>query len=199
MTMVVEGVATVLSGEAETCARRTVGPGFALVEPGGSGTEIRNEGHSPLYLYTATFTVAGPSPTALAAEPCAATPSRLATVATLDRVVIEAPLSVESKGLSDVYLGAVRLAPQGTVGWHVQHRPLLAAVGQGKVTLDLALSEGCRTGIFPAETGFLEPAQTVHQLRNETSSPAMYYYLAFAASPQPFIAPSPPPRQCEGS
>lgn len=196
---VVEGVATVVSGETGSCATRTVNTGFALIETEGSGTEIRNEGNSPLGLYTVTFTPAEPAPAPLSAGPCPASGSKGATVAILNRSLVEGPLAVESKGMSDVYMGAARFAGQGRIPWHVQHRPLFGGVDQGTLSVELASEDGCQTGVFPAGAGFHEPAQTVHEVRNEASAPAMFYFVAFAATPQPFLAPSPSPGQCQGS
>jgi hypothetical protein len=104
---------------------------------------------------------------------------------------------VESKGLSDVYVGAARFTSQGIIPWHTQHRPLFGGVGQGTVTVDFASGDGCRTGVFPTGTGFHEPAQMVHQVRDDSSGPATFYYVVFASTPQPFLAPSPGPRHCQ--
>ena len=199
VTSVVEGVATVLSADGATCGTRTVNTGFALIEQQGSGTEIRNEGKTPLALYTASFTPAGPG-AAASAGPCTASASKQATVAILTRAVVDGPLSVESKGAaSDVYMGAVRFAGYGITPWHVQHRPLFGAVAEGTVTVDLASGDRCQTGVFPSGAGFHEPAQTVHNVKNESSASALFYYVAFAPTPVPFFAPSPSPGQCEGS
>lgn len=202
VTIVDEGVATVLSAEAETCASRTVSAGFAVIETVGSGTEIRNDGHAPLNLYTVTFTPHAPAQAAAPppAGPCPVTASPWhATVVTLNQAVIGAALAVESKGLSDVYVGGVRLAGHGSLPWHIQPRALLGGVSEGTVTVALDFSDRCETGAFPAQVGFLEPAQTAHIVRNDTSAPAAFYYIAFAPTPVPFYAPSPLPGQCERS
>lgn len=200
VTSVVEGFATVLSADGATCGTRTVNPGFALIEQPGSGTEIRNVGQTPLVLYTASFTPAGPGPTALQAGPCAASASKQATVSILTRAVIDGPLSVASKGAtSDVYMGAARFAGHAALPWHVQHRPLFGAVAEGTVTLNLASGDRCQSGVFPRGAGFYEPAQTVHNVKNESSAPALFYYIAFAPTPVLFFAPSASPRQCESS
>jgi quercetin dioxygenase-like cupin family protein len=200
VTSVVEGVATVLSADGATCGARTVNTGFAVIEQQGGGTEIRNVGKTPLALYTATFTPAGPGAAATSAGPCTASASKQATVSMLTRAVVDGPLSVESKGaVSDVYMGAVRFAGHGITPWHVQHRPLFGAVAEGTVTVDLASGDRCQTRVFPSGAGFHEPAQTVHVAKNNSSARALFYYVAFAPTPVPFFAPSPSPRQCEGS
>jgi quercetin dioxygenase-like cupin family protein len=199
VTSVVEGVATVLSADGTTCGTRTVNTGFALIEQQGSGTEIRNEGKTPLALYTASFTPAGPGAAPSSAGPCTTSPSKQATVSILTRAVVDGPLSVESKGASDVYMGAVRFDGHGIIPWHVQHRPVFGAVAEGTLTVDLASGDRCQTGVFPSGAGFHEPAQTVHDVRNESSARALFYFVAFAPTPVPFLAPSPSPRQCEGS
>jgi hypothetical protein len=198
---VVEGVATVLSAHGATCTTRTVNTGFAMIEQG-SGTEIRNEGKTPLALYTATFTPTGPGTAPSSAGPCTASApaSRQATVAILSRAVVDGPLSVASKGAaSDVYIGAARFAGHSALPWHVQHRPLFGAVADGTVTVDLASGDGCQTGVFPTGAGFHEPAQTVHVAKNNSSARALFYYVVFAPTPVPFFAPSTSPSQCEGS
>src|SRR5688572_29981092 len=83
VTSVAEGVATVLSADGATCGTRTVNTGFALIEEQGSGTEIRNEGPTPLALYSATFTPAGPAAAPLSAGPCTASASKQAAVSIL--------------------------------------------------------------------------------------------------------------------
>src|SRR5919199_2064515 len=83
VTSVVEGDATVLSADGATCGTRTVNAGFALIEQQGSGTEIRNVGKTPLTLYTASFTPAGPGVAPSSTGPCAASPSKQATVSIL--------------------------------------------------------------------------------------------------------------------
>ena len=196
---VVEGVATVFSSDGATCGTRTVNTGFALIERSGSGTEIRNDGKTPLALYTVTFTPEAPGTAPLSAGSCKASASKQASVAVLTRAVVAGPLAVESKGASDVYMGAARFAGHGIIPWHVQHRPLFGAVAEGALTVDLASSDRCQTGVFPAGAGFHEPAQTVHDVKNESSAPALFYYVAFAPTPVPFLAPSASPRQCEGS
>jgi len=197
---VVEGVATVLSADGARCATRTVNTGFAVVEQQGSGTEIRNEGHTPLTLYTASFTPAGRGATASSTGPCAASPLKQATVSILSRAVIDGPLSVESKGAtSDVYIGAARFAGHGVLPWHVQHRPLFGAVADGTVTVDLASADHCQTNVYPSGAGFYEPPQTVHTAKNDSSAGALFHYVAFAPTPVLFFAPAPSPRQCQSS
>jgi quercetin dioxygenase-like cupin family protein len=199
VTSVVEGVATVRSADGATCGTRTVNTGFALIEQPGSGTEIRNVGKTPLALYTATFTPAGPAAAPSSAGPCTASAPKQAAVAILTRAVVDGPLSVESKGASDVYMGAARFAGHGALPWHVQHRPLFGAVAEGTLTVDLASGDRCQTGVFPTGAGFHEPAQAVHDVKNESNGRALFYYVAFAPTPVPFFAPSTSPRQCESS
>src|SRR6185295_7297522 len=97
-----------------------------------------NDGHTPLAVYTAAFSPAGGGPAPLSAGPCAATTAKQAAIDVLTRAIVERSFSVESKGMSDVYLGAARFAPGGVIDWHVQHRPLFGGVGEGTITVDLA-------------------------------------------------------------
>ncbi len=199
VTSIVEGAATVMAADAGTCASRTVNAGSAFIQPNGSGTEIRNDGNSPLDLYAVTFAPTEPAAAPLAAGPCAASAPAGAAVVTLTWAVVEAPLSAESKGRSDVYVGAVRIAGHGSSLWHTQNRPVFGGVDRGTVTLEIAHSDRCETSVLPAGVGFLEPQQMVHLVRNEASTQAVFYYVLFSASPQPLIAPAPSPKDCQSS
>jgi hypothetical protein len=197
---VASGAATVLSAEAERCASRSVAAGSSVIQPAGTVTEIRNDGSGKLELYTVSLTRSGfagadtPAP-----GPCQATEPGGDTTETINHSVIEAPFTAESKGTSDVYVAAARLAPKGKVAWHVQHRPLLAGVERANLGLHLDHGGRCDLTVYPPKAGFYEPPDMVHEVRNDTDSPGLYYVLAFAESPKPFLAPAAPPEGCEKS
>jgi uncharacterized RmlC-like cupin family protein len=192
-----QGVATALSVEAGACASRTVGAGSAFVQPAGSVGEIRNQGSDTLELYASSLTPL----TASAAQPrgpCEVTTPRGLTATVLNHSVIDAPLTAESKGSSDVYVGLVRVAPGATAGgWHVHQGPVVVGVDQGDVTVKVAHEGRCDATVFPEKTGVLEMPQMVHEARNDTKASASFYILGFAPSPQPLLAPAPPPKECE--
>lgn len=192
-----QGVATALSAQAGRCASRTVSAGNAFIQPVGSVGEIRNEGSDTLELYATSLRPAGLTAATPPAGPCKVTTPGGVTAMMLNHSIIDAPLTTESKGSSDVWVGLVRVAAGGNIGWHVQQRPLFIGVDQGDVTLKVAHDGTCDVTVFAAKAGFLEPPQMVHEVRNNTKSTAFFYFLGFAPSPQPLIAPATPPKECE--
>jgi quercetin dioxygenase-like cupin family protein len=197
---VVAGTATVRSAEGERCASRKVAAGSALIQPAGTVSEIRNDGSAALDLYAVTLTAGELSATGTAPPgPCPATEPAGTTTDGFNRSVVAAPFQAESKGTSDVIFAAARLAPRGRLAWHVQHRPLVAGVAQGDLGLHIAHGGRCELTVYPTNAGFYEPPDMVHEVRNDTDAPGLYYVLAFAESPRPFLAPAAPPKECEKS
>ncbi|MGH9011905.1 MAG: hypothetical protein ACRDYF_18965 [Acidimicrobiia bacterium] len=197
---VATGTATVMSPEADRCGSRTVAAGSALIQPAGTVSEIRNEGSGKLELYAVSLTASGLSAAGTPPPgPCEATEPGGVRTETLNHSVIEAPLTAESKGTSDVIVGAARLAPRGRLDWHTQHRPLLAGVEKGDLGLHLDHGGRCDLTVYPPKAGFYEPPDMVHEVRNDTDSPGLFYVLVFAESPRPFLAPAAPPEGCEKS
>jgi hypothetical protein len=197
---VATGTATVMSPQADRCGSRTVAAGSALIQPAGTVSEIRNGGSGKLELYAVSLTASGVSAASTPPPgPCEATEPGGVTTETLNHSVIEAPFKAESKGTSDVYVGLARLAPHGKVAWHVQHRPLLAGVEKANLGLHLDHGGRCDLTVYPPRAGFYEPPDMVHEVRNDTDSPGLYYVLAFAENPKPFLAPAAPPAGCEKS
>jgi quercetin dioxygenase-like cupin family protein len=197
---VAAGAATVLSPQAGRCGSRAVAAGSSAILPAGTVSEIRNDGGDKLELYTISLTAQGLKAKATPPPgPCQATDPGGARTETLNHSVIEAPLTAESKGTSDVYVGAARLAPHGNVAWHTQHRPLFAGVAKSSLGLHIAHDGRCDLTVFPANAGFYEPPDMVHEIRNDTDSPGLYYVLAFAENPKPFLAPAAAPKECEKS
>jgi hypothetical protein len=197
---VVTGAATVLSPQAERCGSRAVAAGSSAILPAGTVSEIRNDGADKLELYTISLTAKGLRAKATPPSgPCQATEPGGATTEPLNHSVIEAPLTAESKGVSDVYVGVARLAPHGNVAWHTQHRPLFAGVGKSNLGLHIAHEGRCDLTVFPTGAGFYEPPDMPHEVRNDTDSPGLFYVLAFAENPRPFLAPAAAPKECEKS
>jgi quercetin dioxygenase-like cupin family protein len=177
-----------------------VSAGSAVIQPAGSVSEIRNDGSGNLELYVASLTAGGVGAAGTPPSgPCEAAPASGATTEALNHSVIEAPLNAESKGTSDVYFGAARLAPRGQVAWHVQHRPLLAGVAKGDLALHLAHDGRCDVTVYRPNAGFYEPPNMVHEVTNETDQPGFFYVVAFAESPRPLLAPAAQPKECENS
>jgi len=195
---VAAGVATVRSAQNQQCASRTIAAGSALIQPAGTVSEIRNQGSDKLELYAVSLTADGLQAAATPPPgPCKGAEASGVTAQSLNRSVIQAPFTAESKGTSDVYLAALRVAPRGAVSWHTQHRPLLASVDKGQLGLHIAHSGECHLTDYPANAGFYEPPNMVHEVRNDTDGPALFYVLAFAESPRPVAVLAAEPEECK--
>ena len=75
-------------------------------------------------------------------------------------------LELETKGLSDVYMTHIKVAPGAHGGWHSHPGPSIIAVKSGTATF----YDECNDFVpvhFPAGTGFVEDAGCVHLLTNE--------------------------------
>jgi hypothetical protein len=197
---VVAGAATVLSPQGQRCGNRAIASGSSAILPAGTVSEIRNDGADKLELYAISLTANGLTANATPAPgPCQATEPGGATTETLNHSAIEAPVTAESKGVSDVYVAVGRLAPHGNVAWHTQHRPLLAGVAKSNLGLHIAHEGRCDLTVFPTGAGFYEPPDMIHEVRNDTDSPGLFYVLAFAENPRPFLTPAAAPKECEKS
>ena len=195
---VAAGAATVVSPQAGQCGSRAVAAGSSAILPAGTVSEIRNDGADKLELYTVSLTAQGLRAKASPPSgPCQPTEPGGATTELLNRAVIEAPLTAESKGVSDVYVGIARLAPHGNVSWHTQHRPLFAGVAKSSLGLHIAHDGRCDLTVFPTGAGFYEPPDMVHEVRNDNDSPGLFYVLIFAENPRPFLAPAAEPKECQ--
>lgn len=126
----------------------------------------------PLLLTACAFvlTVAG--------WPVLATPGSGATVVTLVKTLFEEidakthfgghKAEIRTKGLSDVYVLSVTIAPGGQTGWHTHPGPSIVSVKSGVATYYEAEGGACVARIYPAGTGFVDPGDDhVHNLRNE--------------------------------
>jgi len=192
---VTHGVATALSSEAGSCARRSVETGASFIRPAGRAGAIRNDTSDRLELTVVTLTPTGRID-ALPAGSCPAAAPDGVTSNVLQRSIVEQPLSAESKGSSDIWVGLVNFAAGGTLPWHVQQRPYFLGVNEGRLTLTLASSGMCDATTYPDGQGFFEPPRIDHVVSNNTRQPAAMYFIGFAPSPQPPIAPAAPARGC---
>ena len=192
---VTQGVATALSSEAGGCARRSADTGASFVRPAGRAGAILNDTSDPLELTVVTLTPTG-RVDALPAGSCPAAAPAGVTSKVLQRSIVEQPISAESKGSSDIWVGLVNFAAGGTLPWHVQQRPYFLGVNQGRVTLTLANGGACDARTYPEGQGFFEPPRTDHLVSNDTQQPAAVYFIGFVPSPQPLIAPAAPARGC---
>ena len=73
---------------------------------------------------------------------------------------------LKAKGLSDVYVTHIKIAPSGHGGWHSHPGPSIIAVKSGTATFYDECND-FEPQDFPAGTGFVEDAGCVHLLTNE--------------------------------
>jgi quercetin dioxygenase-like cupin family protein len=73
---------------------------------------------------------------------------------------------IKSRGLSDVYITHIRIAPGGHGGWHSHPGPSIITVKSGTATFYDECND-FEPQTYPAGTGFVEDAECVHLLANE--------------------------------
>jgi quercetin dioxygenase-like cupin family protein len=74
---------------------------------------------------------------------------------------------LKTKGLSDVYVTNIKIAPGGHGGWHSHPGPSIISVKAGTATFYDDCDDAETPHVFPAGTGFVEDAGCVHILVNE--------------------------------
>ena len=75
-------------------------------------------------------------------------------------------IELRTRGLSDVYMTEIKIAPGGHGGWHSHPGPSFICVKSGTATVYDACDDFERQQ-FAAGTGFVEDAECVHLLANE--------------------------------
>jgi quercetin dioxygenase-like cupin family protein len=75
-------------------------------------------------------------------------------------------IELRTRGLSDVYMTEIRIAPGGHGGWHSHPGPSFICVKAGTATFYDDCDDFTRRQ-YPAGTGFVEDADCVHLLANE--------------------------------
>lgn len=75
-------------------------------------------------------------------------------------------IELKTKGLSDVYMTEIKIAPGGHGGWHSHPGPSFICVKAGTATFYDECDDFERQQ-FAAGTGFVEDADCVHLLANE--------------------------------
>lgn len=76
-------------------------------------------------------------------------------------------IELRTKGLSDVYVTHIKVAPGGFSGWHSHPGPSIIAVKAGTATFYDDCDGAETPHVYPAGTGFVEDAGCVHILVNE--------------------------------
>jgi quercetin dioxygenase-like cupin family protein len=77
---------------------------------------------------------------------------------------------LRTHGPSDVYAVDNKFSAGGSTGWHSHPGPSLILVLSG--TLTNSTAENCAGQTYSAGQGFIDPAGTVHEVRNDTGAPA---------------------------
>ena len=75
-------------------------------------------------------------------------------------------IELKTRGLSDVYMTEIKIAPGGHGGWHSHPGPSFICVKSGTATFYDDCDDFIRRQ-YPAGTGFVEDAECVHLLANE--------------------------------
>jgi quercetin dioxygenase-like cupin family protein len=120
--------------------------------------------------------------TVLIVLPAGATPpagqsiTPLAPVAILDEINENAKTDdwkakIETHGLSNIHVNEVTIQPGGTTGWHSHPGPSFVIVKSGTATFYQADDPTCTPREIPTGSSLFEPANTVHIVRNEGSTP----------------------------
>jgi quercetin dioxygenase-like cupin family protein len=99
------------------------------------------------------------------------TSTPLAGPAVLDEIDTKAEtddweIELKTKGLSDVFMTRLTLAPGADGGWHSHPGPSIIAVNSGEATFYDECNDFVPQ-VYPAGTGFVEDAGCVHLLVNE--------------------------------
>jgi quercetin dioxygenase-like cupin family protein len=77
-------------------------------------------------------------------------------------------IQIKSKGLSDVYVTSITIAPGGHGGWHSHPGPSIITIKSGTASFYDDCDDPIVRREYPAGTGFVEDAGCVHLLANES-------------------------------
>jgi quercetin dioxygenase-like cupin family protein len=78
-------------------------------------------------------------------------------------------LHVKTKGLSELAVSELRIAPGGHSGWHSHPGPSLVVVKSGTNTFYRGDDPTCTPQVYEARSAFVDPGGVVHIARNEGS------------------------------
>jgi quercetin dioxygenase-like cupin family protein len=76
-------------------------------------------------------------------------------------------IEMKSKGLTDVYVTEITIAPGGHGGWHSHPGPSIITIKSGEASFYDDCDKPIVRRVYPAGTGFVEDAGCVHLLANE--------------------------------
>jgi quercetin dioxygenase-like cupin family protein len=77
-------------------------------------------------------------------------------------------IQIKSKGLTDVYVTNITIAPGGHGGWHSHPGPSIITIKSGVASFYDDCDDPIVRRVYPAGTGFVEDAGCVHLLANES-------------------------------
>lgn len=93
---------------------------------------------------------------------------------------------------TDVEAAQLTIAPGGTSGWHAHPAPVFVIVTAGELTVYDEEEIPCKPTVYPAGTGFVETAGSVHAARNDGSVTAAL--VATSLAPLGVATPSDAPQ-----
>ncbi len=103
-------------------------------------------------------------------------------------------LFLKTKASSDLGVDQLAVAAGGYSGWHSHAGATFITVTSGEITwLD---GPGCSSTTYHAGEGFVEPANHVHQVRNNTGAPATIVAVQIRPSGTPGRIDAPAPTNC---
>ena len=105
-------------------------------------------------------------------------------------------VKIKTEGVTDLHVVKVTIDPGGTLGWHSHPGPRFLIVTSGTATNYEANDPTCTPHLLPAGSGLFEPADEVHNLRNETSEPLVYITVQLVATGAPRRIDEPSPGNC---
>jgi quercetin dioxygenase-like cupin family protein len=111
---------------------------------------------------------------AMATPPQGVTITPLAPVAQFDEIDAKVKTGdwsseIRTKGVSDLHILEVTIAPGGTFGWHSHPGPSLVIVKSGTASLYKGDDPTCTPQVVPTGSSFVDPGGDVHVVRNEGS------------------------------
>jgi len=125
----------------------------------------------------------------------------LAPVAQFGEIADKAKLGdwkskIKTKGVSDLHVLEVTVAPGGTGGWHSHRGPSFVIVKSGTATFYEGDDPSCTPHEILAGSGFFEPAGRVHTLRNEEGENLVNVVVQLVPTGTPRRIDEPDPGNC---
>ncbi len=141
------------------------------------------------------------SPVASTSPPPAVNAAPLAPVGHFDAINASAKNgdwsgTIQTKGVSDVYVTEVTIQPGAALGWHMHLGPSFVIVKSGTATFYEANDPACTPHVIPTGSSLFEPAADVHIVRNEGSVPLVNVVFQLLPTGTPRLISKPKPGNC---